>query len=118
VDVDQLMRGLELLAVTRDDIERVRGAARVSEAIDALRALQNEVRLRAHKRARELHPDLHGGGNEADLCAVLLAADWVRALEVPRYLQAREGVRVRPTGLGVRVEMSYAARAEASGSDS
>lgn len=111
------MHGLDLLGVSRADIERVRGAARVSEAIDALRELQERVRAGSRRLARDLHPDLHGAGNEADLRAVLLAADWVRALEVPRYLQARDGVRVRSTGMGVRVEMSYAARA-AAGSDS
>jgi hypothetical protein len=118
VDPDQLMRGLELLEVSRDDIEGVRSGACVADAERALAALKDRTRIRAHQLARELHPDLHGGGSEADLRAVLIAAAWVRDLEVPRYLYGREGiaVRVRRVDMGVRVEASYAARA--AGSDS
>lgn len=109
-DPDQLVRGLELLEVTRDDIEATRSAATWADASRLICELQDRVRAAAHKLARAWHPDVVGDmaslRHAADLQAVLLAADWVRELQ-PRRDQAgdrRWYARAVPVDLGVRVE--------------
>lgn len=109
-DPEQLVRGLELLEVTRDDIEATRAAATWPEASRLIRELQDRVRAAAHKLARAWHPDVVGDmaslEHAEDLQAVLAAADWVRELQ-PRRDQGSDRrwyARVVPVEMGVRVE--------------
>ncbi len=111
IDLDELMRGMDLLGVTRADIERVRSAPTLPEQAQELEALQRRAKAKAHELSRAWHPDLIGdvaSEQHADeLRAVLVAADYVRALEPDhrRYgCGPRWRARVRPVDMGVRVE--------------
>lgn len=108
------MRGMDLLGVTRADIERVRAAPTLAAQAGELELLQRRVKAKAHELSRAWHPDLIGDvaseQHDADLRAVLVAADYVRALE-PDHRRYGHGphwrARVRPVDMGVRVEAEH-----------
>lgn len=114
IDLDQLMRGLELLGVTRADIESVRAAASLDDQVRALAELQTRTKRKAHDLARAWHPDLIGDvaaeQYEDDLRAVLVGAAHVAAMEPEprRYgFGPRWRARARPVDMGVAVDAHW-----------
>lgn len=108
IDPEQLGRGLELLGITRDDMERRRTAPDVQAELWVLADLKLRAKAEARRIAREMHPDMIGEEAAArcadDLRAVLLAADWVRDLEPDPRRRQQIQVRVRKVDMGIRVE--------------